>query len=316
MLPSVAPLTAEPLLTSYRSPAYLGLEESLGKEIKTGRYVENARVGFDGMPSNPSTEVLFTLSEIDGEATFVLRDEHKGEIGRMNEKDLPSTPKGSFSKAVDLVSKIKAVQSYALKSYATLSSSPLLFAIHENKRVAGKDGMPSDAGLSSIVEGGRLLEHDTRGESPELIFFSARDIAERAGLDTLEGLTGKSKYLSVQSLELPNGTREFNFIFETELYPKGAPLSKSNRISISLANIPMLRWGMPIIEQVNHYKISANPTRLRNFQWELIFPRSETVLGSADWDDLEGIQALINRMQDPEDLVMQQLLVNPEFFLS
>jgi len=51
-----------------RSTEYLNLQDSVGKEIDTGRTVNNDKGDFD---------VFFKLSKIDGEATFILKDKNQ-----------------------------------------------------------------------------------------------------------------------------------------------------------------------------------------------------------------------------------------------
>ena len=304
--------TIERTLTPYHSPAYRGLMKSLGKEIKTGRYVENAHVGYDGKLSNSNGELLFSLSEVDGKAIFTLRDARTSQVSHMSEQELPSSQTGSFSQAFDIVSQIKIAQSYALKDYANLGNSPMLFPVREANQ-ARSTGMPSDSGSTLKVVDGELTDFEPKG-SPELLYFSAKDFRDRTGVQDLTGLVARTKYLSVKALEVPNGTNEFETLFQTSLSRKGR--NHTIRYDISLANIPMLRWGMPVAMKRDPFKISGSLPVARNFRWELIFPRSETVLGSAAWNDLTGIQGLINLMQDTEYLRAQQALAHPEFFLS
>lgn len=297
----------------YYSPAYLGLHKTLGQEVRTGHFVEEARIGYDGTLSNPSGELLFTLSEIDGPATFTLRDERTNQVSTLSEQNIPESNTGSFSKAFGIVSEIKMAQSYALKDYANLSRESSLFPIFAENKVEMGYGVPADLGAGAKVVDGVLSNFEIT-DTPETLYFCTNDIKDRLQVDSLEGLTARTRHLSVTSLALPNTTEEFNSIFKTRIYRKG-----KNRVrlcEISLANIPMLRWGMPVADKQDPYKIYGSLSLPRNFRWELIFPRSERVLSSAAWNDLEGIQKLIETMQDKEYIRAQQALITPEFFLS
>ena len=76
--------------------------------------------------------------------------------------------------------------------------------------------------------------------------------------------------------------------------------------------MPMLRWGALRLSSKTFREDKALVSR--NFNWELGFLGSKDILGAARWNDLKGIQELVNRLEDTEVLMAQQALLDPGFF--
>ena len=114
----------------YCSPEFLSLKENLDKEIITQKQIKR-----DKQTSN----VFFRLSEIEGEAIFILKGEDSEVPFLVSEADLAKIDGGSLSTTYALVNKIKNAQGYALQSFGNLESHDSLFSSYQTNPYEGKD---------------------------------------------------------------------------------------------------------------------------------------------------------------------------------
>jgi len=155
----------------YCSPEFLSLKENLGKEIITQKQIKKDSQKFN---------VFFRLSEVDGEATFILKGESNLIPTLVSEADLARIDGGSFSTTFELVNKIKNAQGYALRSFGNLESHDSLFSSYQCNPYEGKDldDVPFDdyekITIANMIENQHLYDFMPE-RTPRLAFFSKRE---------------------------------------------------------------------------------------------------------------------------------------------
>jgi len=290
----------------YLSPEFLSLKENLDKEIITQKQIKR-----DKRASN----VLFRLSEVDGEATFILKGEDSEVPTLVSETDLARIDGGPLSTTYALVNKIKSAQSYALQSFGNLESHGSLFSSYQYNPYEGKDldDVPYDdyeiITIVNKIEDQHLYD-SIPGRTPRLAFFSKAEIQKRIGKENIEDLIGFKENIQETLLHNSQDYKRNGSLRDFHLEIKG----KRESIRISLKGIPFIKW-VPFINYIDkNTPLRTKTTSFRNFRWELRFLGSNDVLGSAKWNDLAGIKELVNRLENTKELMVVQGLLNSEFF--
>ena len=291
---------------------YLSLARHLNKEMRNVLHYDKHEGG--------AYTVYFTLSEIYGEASFIIKN--RGREDRFSEKQAEEFRSDSiFARALVTIPKIKQAQSEALRAFANLSSLDYLFPVGQVD--FGQDGNTegydvTDYELVStarIIDG--LLGDVRRQDENPYIFFSKSDIQSRIGFEDLSDIVGFENPVERTLLQEPVLYREFS-----HACPESLLFSRETQKSYpaELKNLPMLTWGAVKNQDLAPFKDvrfreESRPFKIsRNFQWELSFLGSDDILGSAAWNDIEGIQRLAESMKDTEALRAHQALLDPGFF--
>lgn len=310
------------------SEAYRTLVESLNKEMRTnlqyypeGEYKVDVLSPERGISDTKNSEysLNYILSECDGEASFVMMRRGHTKT-RFSEIDFEkSRTDYRAAPARIAIARIKKAQSEALRSYGHLTALDYLFPVRHvdfgEDEYQNRYDRPKDYELlaTAKIENSVLVEV-FREDNPYL-FFAKSDIQSRVGFEDLSDIIGFENPVERVLLQESNLYREFSPACEATILFSSAD---QESYPIDLWNLPVLAWGAVKNQSLPGFQLGREESKpfdiSRNFRWELAFLGSDDILGTAEWNDIEGIQRLAEMLQDTESLKVQQALLNPDFF--